>query len=85
MLFHEEECRLLIATEMSFACSCSRERVADTINLLGEHDANDLLAEQGHIEVACEFCNEHYHFDKVDVAAVFSVNATPNADSDIVH
>ena len=70
---------------MSFACSCSRERVADTINLLGEHDANDLLAEQGHIEVACEFCNEHYHFDKVDVAAVFSVNATPNADSDIVH
>ncbi len=84
-LFHEEECRLLNSTDLSFSCSCSRERVADTITLLGEHDANDLLAEQGHIEVACEFCNEHYHFDKVDVATIFSVNSTPNPDSTIVH
>lgn len=84
-LFHEEECRLLSSTELSFACSCSRERVADTITLLGEHDANDLIAEQGQIEVACEFCNEHYHFDKVDVATIFSVNSTPTSDSTIVH
>jgi molecular chaperone Hsp33 len=84
-LFHQEECRLLSLTELSFACSCSRERVADTITLLGEHDANDLVAEQGHVEVACEFCNEHYHFDKVDVATIFSVNSTPNSDSTIVH
>ncbi len=84
-LFHQEECRLLDSTELSFACSCSRERVADTITLLGEHDANDLLAEQGHIEVACEFCNEHYYFDKVDVATIFSVNSTPGSDSTIVH
>lgn len=84
-LFHEEECRLLNATELSFACSCSRERVADTISLLGEHDANDLVAEQGRIEIACEFCNEHYYFDKVDVANVFLVNSAPNADSNIVH
>lgn len=84
-LFHEEECRLLNKTELSFACSCSRERVADTISLLGEHDANELLAEQGQIEVTCEFCNEHYHFDKVDAANIFSVNSVPNFDSNIVH
>jgi molecular chaperone Hsp33 len=84
-LFHQEECRLLSLTELSFACSCSRGRVADTITLLGEHDANDLVAEQGHVEVACEFCNEHYHFDKVDVATIFSENPTPNSDSTIVH
>ncbi|HEC58091.1 hypothetical protein LCGC14_1785490 [marine sediment metagenome] len=84
-LFHEEECRLLDSTELSFSCSCSRERVADTITLLGEQDANDLLEEQGRIEVACEFCNEHYHFDKVDVATIFSANSTPSADSSIVH
>jgi len=84
-LFHQEECRLLNSTELSFACSCSRERVADTITLLGEQDASDLLAEQGQIEAACEFCNEHYYFDKVDVATIFSVNSTPNSDSTIVH
>jgi len=84
-LFHEEECRLLNSTELSFSCSCSRERVADTITLLGEQDANDLVAEQGQIEVACEFCNEHYHFDKIDVAAIFSDNSAPNSDATIVH
>lgn len=71
-LFNEEECRLLSATELSFSCSCSRERVAETIILLGEHDALDLLEEKGDIEVACEFCNEHYRFDKIDVKQIFS-------------
>lgn len=84
-LFHQEECRLLNTTELRFACSCSRERVADTISLLGEHDANALLTEQGQIEVACEFCNEHYHFDKVDVANIFSANLAPNSDSTTMH
>lgn len=84
-LFHEEECRLLSSTELSFACSCSRERVADTITLLGEHDANELVAEQGQIEVTCEFCNEHYLFDEVDVATIFSVNTTPEVGSTTLH
>ena len=85
-LFHEELCRLLSATELSFACSCSRDRVADTISLLGEHDANSLLEEQGSIEVACEFCNEHYHFDKVDVATIFSTSSGLHSDpSNVIH
>ncbi len=84
-LFHEEECRLLSTTELRFSCNCSRERVADTIGLLGIDDANNLLQEQGHIEVACEFCNEHYQFDQVDVAQLFSGQLNSNSDSKIVH
>lgn len=74
-LFHEEECRLLAATDLSFSCNCSRERVASTIGLLGKEDALDLVEDQGSIEVACEFCNEHYHFDKVDVNHLFADDA----------
>jgi len=74
-LFHEEECRLLAATELSFSCNCSRERVATTIGLLGKQDALELVEDQGDIEVACEFCNEHYHFDKVDVTHLFADDA----------
>ncbi|MFW5425939.1 MAG: Hsp33 family molecular chaperone HslO [Methylophagaceae bacterium] len=84
-LFHEEECRLLTATELRFSCNCSRERVAKTIGLLGKDDATNLLEEQGHIEVACEFCNEHYHFDGVDVAQVFSNQTSSAIDSKTVH
>lgn len=84
-LFHEEECRLLAATDLSFSCNCSRERVGETISLLGESDAKSLLEEQGEIEVACEFCNEHYQFDKVDVARLFSTSPRENSDSKTVH
>ena len=84
-LFNEEECRLLSATELSFACSCSRERVAETITLLGKQDALDLLEEKGHIEVACEFCNEHYHFDKIDVQQIFSKSISTEETSPTLH
>ncbi len=84
-LFNEEECRLLTATDLKFACNCSRERVAKTISLLGEQDAFDLLEERGEIEVACEFCNEHYRFDKVDIAQVFADEADNTTSSDTLH
>jgi molecular chaperone Hsp33 len=84
-LFHEEECRLLTTTGLSFSCNCSRERVGETIGLLGEDDAKALLEEQGDIEVACEFCNEHYQFDKVDVARLFFDTPRENSDSKTVH
>lgn len=71
-LFHEEQVRLFEPTGLSFACTCSRERVAETIVLLGREEADEVLQEQGKIEVACEFCNQHYHFDSVDVAELFS-------------
>ncbi len=85
-LFHEEECRLLSTTPLEFACNCSRERVANTISLLGEDDAMQLVEEQGRVEVACEFCNEHYHFDSADVALIFNQTAgCPIFSSDTVH
>lgn len=71
-LFHEEECRLLAATELEFACSCSRERVGDSIKLLGHEDALALVEEKGLIDATCEFCNENYQFDAVDVAQLFA-------------
>jgi molecular chaperone Hsp33 len=85
-LFYEEECRLLSTTPLEFACNCSRERVAKTISLLGEDDAMQLVEEQGRVEVACEFCNEHYYFDSADVALIFNqTSGCPLFSSDTVH
>lgn len=84
-LFNEEQCRLLATTELQSSCNCSRECVAETISLLGEQDAVKLLEEQGDIEVACEFCNEHYYFDKVEVAQIFSDELSADTDPKILH
>lgn len=55
-----------------FACSCSRERVGRMLRSLGVEEAESILAEQGQIEVACEFCGQQYRFDPVDAAQIFA-------------
>ncbi len=84
-LFHEETVRIFDPASLSFACTCSRERVAETISMLGQEEAEDILDAEGGIEVACEFCNEHYHFDKVDVAEIFTDAVSPASDPDTLH
>ncbi len=55
-----------------FACSCSRERVSRMLETLGYEEAQSILADQGEIEVGCEYCGEQYRFDAVDVAQIFA-------------
>ena len=55
-----------------FGCSCSRERVAAMLKGLGQEEADSILAEQGRIEVGCDFCGNQERFDAVDVARLFT-------------
>ena len=55
-----------------FACSCSRGRVAAMLKGLGQDEAEDILKEQGQIEVGCDFCGQQERFDAVDVGRLFT-------------
>jgi len=59
-----------------FACSCSRERVGAMLRSLGRAEVDDIVAEQGRVEISCEFCGRKYHYDPVDVGELF----TPGRD-----
>jgi len=59
-------------TAPRFACTCSRERVGRMILGLGQAEVQDILAEQGAIEVGCEFCGAQYRFDGIDAARLFT-------------
>ena len=54
-----------------FACTCNRERVSNMLRNLGAQEAESILAEQGEIEVGCEFCGQQYRYDAVDAAQIF--------------
>jgi molecular chaperone Hsp33 len=56
-----------------FACTCSRDRVAQMLRSLGRDEVDAIVAEQGRVEVACEFCGVQYRFDPVDVGEMFVV------------
>ncbi len=66
-LFHEEDLRMTDADAVAFSCSCSQNRVESALRLLGREELESLLAEEGAIQVRCEFCNMGYELDAVDV------------------
>lgn len=70
-LYHEEDVRLFDAQPVEFFCSCTRSNVASMLKMLGKDEIDSILAEQGRIEVHCEFCNQRYDFDKVDARTLF--------------
>ena len=55
-----------------FACTCSRERVGSMLKGLGRAEVDGIVVEQGHVEIACEFCGVKYLFDPVDVGGLFT-------------
>lgn len=71
-LYHEEDIRLFSRKPVSFRCSCSRERVEAVLRMLGHAEIHSILAEQGAVSVACEFCGAQYQFDAVDAEEVFA-------------
>lgn len=72
-LYHEEAVRLFEASPLRFRCSCSRQRSANALVSLGQHDAEALLAESnGKVVIDCQFCNQSYSFDAADVAQLFA-------------
>jgi molecular chaperone Hsp33 len=42
------------------------------LQLIGEDEVDAVLAEQGSVDVNCEFCNQRYVFEADDVAEVFA-------------
>lgn len=79
-LFHEEDVRVFDARILSFRCSCSRERVVNMLRLLGHAEVRSIVAEQGEVDVNCEFCNKRYALDAVDAEQIFAAEVvTPAA------
>lgn len=70
-LFHEEGVRLVAQKPLRFGCSCSRARVGGMLLSLGRDEAFESL-QDGRVEVICEFCGQHYHFDPVDLEQLFA-------------
>jgi molecular chaperone Hsp33 len=85
-LFWEEDIRyfepMTGADGPRFACTCSRERVGAMLRSLGQEEIDSIIAEQGQVEIGCDFCGQHYLFDPVDAAELFTDGAdTPPSTS----
>jgi molecular chaperone Hsp33 len=80
-LYHEEDIRVFTPRTMSFLCTCSRERVAGMLRMLGRAEVESILQERGAVDVSCEFCNSKYRFDSVDAAQALAAELLTPPDT----
>ncbi len=82
-LFHEEKIRLFEPKPVKFQCDCSKPKVEASLINLGHAEILSILQEKGSVEVDCGYCNQHYHFDTIDIEQLFSED--PNTPSPLLH
>ncbi|EIN00992.1 Hsp33 protein [Paraburkholderia hospita] len=70
-LFWQENVQHFEPTRTRFECTCSRARVGNMLKMLGREEVDSVIEERGHVEIHCEYCNQRYEFDPVDVAQLF--------------
>lgn len=80
-LFAEDDVRVYERRAVNFRCRCSQQKTEDVLKMLGEDEARETLAEQGGIEVICEYCGRKRTFDAVDVERLFIENVVLGPDS----
>ena len=61
----------LSETELNFRCQCSRSRAKEILSTLCDEDLKQ-LAEDGQVEIGCDFCGEKYHFTKEEIVDIRS-------------
>ncbi|MCL1059432.1 Hsp33 family molecular chaperone HslO [Shewanella gelidimarina] len=71
-LYHEEEVLLFDPVAVTFSCTCSKERSAQAIRTVAKEEIDSIIAEEGKIEMGCEYCNSKYVFDSIDVEAIYA-------------
>ena len=71
-LFWEETIRVFDPQHPHFHCGCSREKVGNMLKMLGQPEIESALADLGKLDVDCDFCGQHYTFDRVDCTQLFA-------------
>jgi molecular chaperone Hsp33 len=74
-LFWEETIRVFDPLHPQFHCSCTREKVGNMLKMLGRPEVDSVIEEHGVVAVNCDFCGQHYEYDKVDCAQLFTTDA----------
>jgi len=66
-LYHQETVHLFTEKAITFKCSCSRERCLSSLSSISTEELQDILKEQGAIDMHCEYCGRDYHFKEDDL------------------
>ncbi len=62
-LFHEEGPRVFDAQAVRFGCTCSEDRVRNSLSIYSTKDIEKMTTPEGRVAADCQFCGAHYDLD----------------------
>ena len=62
-LFHEESPRVFEAQPVRFGCTCTEDRVRNSLSIYSARDIATMTTDQGRVTADCQFCGAHYDLD----------------------
>ncbi len=62
-LFHEEVPRVFDPQPVEFGCTCSADRVRESLSIYSAKDIGHMTTDDGIVTADCQFCGAHYEFD----------------------
>jgi len=62
-LFHEEAPRVFDPQGVTFGCTCSEDRVRQSLSIYSAKDLEKMTTDDGRITADCQFCSSHYDID----------------------
>ncbi|MBK1636134.1 Hsp33 family molecular chaperone HslO [Rhodovulum adriaticum] len=62
-LFHEERPRVFDPQRVQFGCTCSEDRVRQSLSIYSAKDIAHMTTEEGIVTADCQFCGAHYELD----------------------
>ena len=66
-LFHEEQPRVYEAQSVQFGCTCSEDRVRQSLSIYSAQDIEKMTTDEGTVTADCQFCGAHYVLDPKSV------------------
>jgi molecular chaperone Hsp33 len=76
-LFHEEAPRVHEFQPVRFGCTCSEERVRNTLSIYSSRDIETMTTEDGMVTADCQFCGAHYELDPASLG--FEADEPPDS------
>lgn len=78
-LFHEEDPRVFEALPIRFGCTCSEDKVRQSLSIYSAKDIRHMTTQEGIVTADCQFCGAHYELDPLTVG--FEAQKAPGGDA----
>ncbi len=83
-LFNQDSVQLFEPQPVHLSCKCNHGRISEMLLGIGRKEVDEILAEQGKLEIECGFCGRQYTYQPAEVEQLFNAS-TDNPPSDSRH